>query len=141
MRIAFLLLFAACATGIPNIPTPEVDVAQEVGPAELSYPTGMVEFKYAFRIANQWSQPMTLIRVDVRTVNPAGGAYALEPRTYNFHETIPAGATKIVELWAHANAYGRGPRDAEPVSLRLVMHFDTPAGGYQTVVMREMPQM
>ena len=33
-----------------------------------------------------------------------------------------------------------GPREAEPVSMRAVVHFDTPAGTYQSVIMRELPQ-
>lgn len=138
-----LLFFAACATrpsSTPKVTEPDIVVAQEVGPAEVAYPIGPIDLKYAFRVTNNWTQPMTAIRVDLRTLNPSGGAYSLTPRSYNVRETIPPGESRTFEFWARGYSYGRGPREAEPVSLRAIVHFETPEGTYQSVIMRELPQ-
>ena len=123
-----------------NITEPDIDVAQEVGPQELNYPEGPMELKYDFRITNHWNQPMTVIRVDVQTLNPAGAAYSLRHDFYTVRATIPPGESGDVSFWAKGYGYGRGPRDAEPVTLRAVVYFETPAGTYQKVLMRELQQ-
>lgn len=142
---AAIFLIAGCTTqqsGKAKITDPEIDVAQEVGPAELNYPVGPIELKYGFRITNQWTQPMTAIRIEVSTVNPAvgGGSYALRHDFYNVRETIPPGETRIVSIWARGYAYGPGMRQNEPVTLRAIVYFQTPEGSFQKVFIRNLLQ-
>ena len=142
LTVAALILTAACATQ-PNkagITDPQIDIAQEVGPADLNFPVGPVEFKFDYRITNQWSQPMTVIRIAVSTSNPEGGAYSLRHDMYNVRETIPPGESRIVSFWAKGYSYGRSMRESEPVTLHTVVYFETPAGTYQKVLIREIPQ-
>lgn len=142
--VALLFLAAACASQSQKngakITDPVIEVEQEVGPYELNYPVGQIEFKYNFQITNRWSQPMTAVRVNVATLNPSGGAYQLRRDFYNVRETIPPGESRVVTFWAKGYSYGRGPRETEPVTMRAIVYFDTPAGTYQKVLMAELPQ-
>lgn len=147
-KIAFAALFlvTACASqqrsGTAEITEPAIEIAQEVGPAELNYPVGPIELKYDFRIGNQWTQPMTVIRVEVSTVNPAvaGGAYQLRHDFYNVRATIPPGEERVVSIWAKGYSFGRSLRENEPVTLRAIVYFETPAGSYQKVLIRNLSQ-
>lgn len=144
-KIAFAALFliAACATQkTSGIPEPDIDVAQEVGPAELNYPVGPIDVKYDFRVTNHWTKTMTVRRVEVSTVNSAaaGGAYALRHDFYNISGSIEPGQSAEFSFWAHAYSFGRSMRENEPVTLRAIVHFDTPDGPYQKVVIRNIPQ-
>jgi len=141
---AALFLIAACASqrNMPNVTEPEIDVGQEIGPAELNYPTGPIEVKFDFRIANHWTKPMTVTRIELSTVNAevSGGAYALRHDFYNVKQTIVPGDTIIIPIWAHAYSFGRNLREGEPVTIRSIVHFDTPDGPYQKVLIRNIPQ-
>jgi len=135
------LVVAACASSAnPKIPEPGVGIEQVVGPADLNYPYGPIEVKYNLGIQNNAPFPITLIRIDVATTNPAGGAYALRRDFYNFKETIPANSTRVIPFWAKAFSFGRGMRNTEPVTLRAIVYFNTPQGAYQKVFIRELSQ-
>lgn len=143
--IALLLFATACATQSQTnrgqkIADPAIEVEQEVGPAELNYPEGPIELKYDLQITNNWTQPMTVVRVNVATINPAGASYQLRRDFYNVRATIPPGDTRVVPFWAKGYSFGRGPRDTEPISLRLIVYFETPEGNYQKVMMTELQQ-
>ena len=115
-------------------------IHQLVGPAELNYPQGPIEVQYEFEIENNATVPLTLRRVRVSTVNPIGGAYRLVPRDYYMNKTIAPNTTEAVQVWARGYGFGRGPRDTEPVTLKGVAYFDTPAGYYNLPFQREMGQ-
>src|SRR5260221_5316925 len=78
------LLFAAACSSVSSGPRvkiiePNIGIRQVVGPAELGYPQGPIEVEYEFEIKNNSAEPLTLRKVHVQTVNPAGGAYSLRP--------------------------------------------------------------
>ena len=137
---AAVLAFACASQSGPKITPPTIEIEQEVGPYELNYPVGPIDLRYGFQITNNWSQPITVIRVNLSTSNPAGGAYALRRDYYNVRETIAPGQSRVVTVWAKGYSWGRGPREAEPVSLRAILYFETPVGSYQRVVMTELQQ-
>lgn len=146
MKNALLLLLSAivvagCASSnAAKIPEPTVEIEQVVGPAELNYPYGPFEVKYNLGVQNNATFPITLIRVDVATTGPAGGAYSLRREFYNFKEEIPPKSARIIPFWAHAYGWGRNLRETEPVSLRAIVYFNSPSGMFQKVFMRELSQ-
>jgi hypothetical protein len=154
MRRFLLLavLLAACSSSAPStsqtsgskskVPTPEIGIEQENGPMEQGFPYGAFEVKYALEIGNRADVPMTLKRITIQTVNPAGGAYTLRaPYDYYFNRAIPPKSAATVEFWAKAYGYGRSMRDTEPVTLKGVVYFQTADGYVNQVFIRELPQM
>jgi hypothetical protein len=118
---------------------PEIRIEQVVGPADLGYPGGSIDVQYEIQITNHSQEPMTLRRVDVRSVG--GGAYLLRPYTYHFNEKVTPGNFVAVRFWAHAyqaGAFGRG--STEPVTLRAILHFDSDSGPFQQILLKELTQ-
>jgi hypothetical protein len=143
ISLAFLTFAAGCSTSSskkPSIPEPNVAIEQLIGPRDLTYPEAPIEVQYAITIENRADIPLTLIRLDIRTVNPLGGAYVLQQNLYNFHQVIPPKSAHTVTFWAKAYSFGRGPRENEPVTVRGIVYFDSPSGATQKVFVRELSQ-
>jgi len=150
MKRALLLLvliglFASCATTKSNAPkaeiaSPGIGIEQVVGPRDLGYPYGQIEVKYNFAVQNNAAIPITLIRVDIQSENPGGGAYSLRRNFYNFHQEIPPNSIGVVTFWARAMGWGRGARETEPVTVRGVAYFESPSGTLQKIFIRELSQ-
>ena len=152
MRIllaAAALAAVACSSSGPavpkqkaEIPAPDFEIRQLVGPPELNYETGAIEVKFRLDIGNRGGIPMTLRRIEIRTVNPEGGAYTLDPshRAYYFNKTINAQEKASIDFWAKAYGYGRGSRENEPVTVRGTLYFETPNGYYNQVFVKEIGQ-
>lgn len=141
VAIAVAFVATACASGGGTgvrITDPEISIEHQVGPAQLNYPEGPFELQYAITITNRWTAPMTLTRVKVTSINVAGAAYSLRRDFYYVRATIAPGETRTSLFWAKATGYGRGARENEPITLRAIVHFETPAGTYQKVVMAEL---
>jgi len=97
LLIAAALVLAACSSSAPtapqqkaNVPDPDFEIRQIVGPAEQNYEEGPIEVKFRLDIGNRADVPITLARVEIITVNPPGGAYSLDTshRSYYFRKTI-----------------------------------------------------
>lgn len=125
-----------------QIPPPDLQIRQLVGPPELNYEEGAIEVKYRFEIGNRAEVPITLSRLEIVTVNPEGGAYTLDSRhrAYYFHRTINAHEHAAVDFWAKAYGYGRSSRENEPVTVRGTLYFETPSGYYDQVFVKEIGQ-
>ena len=145
-RLSLLILcatvLASCASSNSKtkIPEPAIGIEQEVGPSELGYPYGPIEVKYNMAVQNNAAETITLIRVDLQTINPAGGAYSLRREFHNFRQAIPPNSIGVVSFWARAFGWGRGARDTEPVSVRGIAYFESPSGTFQKIFMRELSQ-
>jgi hypothetical protein len=145
--LAALLFSTACSSSSSTgggahaqIIEPDLGVRQVVGPSELGFPQGPMEVKYEFIVKNNSSEPLTLRKVHVATVNPAGGAYSVRPRDYFLKQVIAPNTTGSVEVWVRAYGWGRGTRDSEPVTLKGVAYFDSPVGFVNKVFVRELGQ-
>jgi hypothetical protein len=125
-----------------EIPPPEFEIRQLVGPAELNYEEGAIEVKYRLDITDRADIPMTLSRLEIVTVNPEGGAYTLDAshRAYYFRKTINPHEHAVVDFWAKAYGYGRGARENEPITVRGTLYFQTPNGYYNQVFVKEIGQ-
>jgi len=142
LLILSLAILASCASSKSGtkIPEPEIGLEQEVGPAQLGYPYGPIEVKYNFAVQNNAPIAITLTRIDIQTINPAGGAYSLRRDLYNFKQQIPPNSVGVVTLWAKAFGWGRGLRENEPVSVRCIAYFESSGGAFQKVFLRELSQ-
>ncbi len=144
LALLAVVLFASCASSSgkpgPKIPEPGIGLEQVVGPAQLNYPYGPIEVKFSLAVQNNAPHPITLIRVDVGSLNPQGGAYSLRRDFYNFRETIPANGQAAVSFWAKAFSWGRSIRENEPVTIRGIVYFESPAGTFQKVFIRDLSQ-
>lgn len=152
MRIfiaAAVLAAVACSSSGPatpkqkaEIPQPDFEIRQLVGPPELNYEEGQIEVKYRLEISNRADVPITLSRLEIVTVNPEGGAYTLDPRhrAYYFRKPIPAHEHLGIDFWAKAYGYGRSTRENEPVTVRGTLYFETPNGYYNQVFVKEIGQ-
>jgi hypothetical protein len=138
--VLILALLAGCASKQAAITAPSVIFEQEAGPADVGFPEGPVDVKYNVQIQNNWSQPLTAVRVVVQSLNIPGGAYTLIREFHTINAVIPPGESRVVSFWAKATGYGRTMRTGEPVSIRAVVYFDTPIGTYQSVISQDLPQ-
>jgi hypothetical protein len=146
---AAALAVIACSSSGPaapkqkaELPPPDFEILQLVGPAQLNYEEGAIEVKYRLEIGDRADIPMTLSRMEIVTVNPDGGAYTLDRthRAYYFHKTINPHSQAAIDFWAKAYGYGRGSRENEPVTVRGTLYFETPNGYYNHVFVKEIGQ-
>jgi hypothetical protein len=145
-QIAVLALFlaAACSSfsdgAHAKLIEPNIEVRQLVGPAQLAYPEGPIEVQYQFIVQNNSSEPLTLRRVKLSTSNPMGGAYSIRPRDYSMNQTIAPNTVGTINVWVRAYGWGRGMREAEPVTLKGTAYFDTPVGYLTKFFIKEIGQ-
>jgi hypothetical protein len=143
-RAAILLAFIAfsCASGSSQAPSkePVIDLHQIVGPSNVQS-VGPFDVKYELRVANPSTEPITLRRFEIRSIN--GGSYVLVNNVpFTFNETIQPGSSSSVSLWAHAYAQVR-PNDfgsSEPVTLRGVASFQSGTRKFQKVFHKTLSQ-
>jgi hypothetical protein len=150
MRIliaAAAIALAACSSSAPatpkqnaQIPPPDFEIHQIVGPAELNYPEGNFDMKFRLDIGNRADVPITLSRVELVTVNPPGGAYSLYRRPYYLRTVINAHQIAAVDLWVKASSVGQSRRTNEPVTIRGTLYFDSPGGNLRHVFVKELSQ-
>src|SRR3982074_833949 len=132
LMLVVAAVLASCASSNQagskkKIPEPGSGIEQTVGPAQIGYPYGPIEVKYDLGVQNNAAETITLIRIDIQSINPGGGAYSLRHSFYNFRQPIPPNAIGVVSFWAKAFSWGRGIREAEPVSVRGVAYFESPS--------------
>lgn len=145
--VATVIALAACSSSAPatkkqnaQIPPPDFEIHQVVGPAQLDYPEGNFDMKFRLDIGNRADVPITLSQVQLVTVNPPGGAYSLDRRAYYFHNVIDAHQIASVEFWAKASSVGQSRRTTEPVTIRGTLYFESPGGNLRHVFVKELSQ-
>jgi hypothetical protein len=150
MKRALLLLAAASLTAACTTATkdknaslvkPELALEQLVGPSDLGYPAGRIDIQFALHVGNRSAQPLTVRRVEIGTISQ--GAYVLRRESFLFDKTIAPGTADAVTFWAKGYARGGGPTGfgaQEPVTVRAIVYFHTPAGPFQQVVVRDLGQ-
>lgn len=144
--LPLLVIAAACGSSKvssgprANLIEPLLEVRQVVGPPELGYPSGQIEVKFDVRIQNRSGEPITLKKLELSSSNPEGGAYTVIRRYYYFNKTIAPDAIESVTVWARAYGWGRGMREAEPVTLHGVAYYETAVGYLNQPFIREIGQ-
>jgi hypothetical protein len=129
--VAILLLLAGCATGgqdDANTPNVALHLAQEESAPSAFLYGGLVNVRYALSIANRTADPVTLTRIEVRTIS--SGAYAMRPTSTTINVEVPAGQEKTVPLSLWAQAPGGNFAAHEPVSIRATAYMTGPKGAF-----------
>jgi hypothetical protein len=99
--------------------------------------TGGLPVQYRVNVENRANTPITIKRIDV--VSIGAGAYNLRSTSAPFNERLNPGESRPVEFWAAASIDDPTILGANgPVTLRLTLHYDTPAGTQQTIVVQQV---
>lgn len=137
---ASLFVLAACASKPATTPVtrPEVTIVQTRGVVPAArYESGPITVKYAVRVANKAGQPITLKRIVAQSLGM--GAYTLSSTSRPFNATIAPDGYQDVEFWANAVAEPSTVVGANgPVTLRLILHFESAAGPFEDVVVQQV---
>jgi hypothetical protein len=126
--VPLVLLLAACATQRPAVnETPDFKVQVQKADAVLDRgtPVPVAEVKYRIRVTNRTPEPVTLKRVDVDSTSTDIFSHLA---TRNFDRIISPGQTEAVDCWVAALVLQANARKHPPVSIRMTMFLDTPAG-------------
>jgi hypothetical protein len=120
------------------VATPEIRIVQTRGiPAAASHVAGSIPVRYAVRVTNRATEPITIRNINAQSITE--GAYDLRPTSMPFNEEIAPGAHGEVEFWADAVVTNPSMLGANgPVTLRLIVHFDSPKGAFDEVVVRQV---
>jgi predicted component of type VI protein secretion system len=148
--LAAALLVSACAssdTDDNSSPTSHsgrvnVDIVQLTGPSEVQ-PQAPVDIQLGVGVQNISNDPVTIRRVEIQQVGR--GVWVIQPgaqRSFVFNKTVPARAEDEVSFWVHAYAItARGDvGDSEPVQLRVIVFFDSPAGNFREMKQKMLQQ-
>ena len=120
--VLFLFLLTACASATqddPNAPNVVLHLAQyESAPNAYLY-GGPVNVRYDLSIANRTKDPITLNRIEIRTVS--SGAYTIRPTSTPLNIDLSPGQEKTVplSLWASAVLASSG-NVATPMLTRML---------------------
>ncbi|HEY2324172.1 MAG TPA: hypothetical protein VGJ82_15040 [Thermoanaerobaculia bacterium] len=120
-----LLLFAACATRPVVNETPDFKVDVKKADSRMNRQTSVADTDYRIWITNKTEQPVRLDRVDVDSTSSDIFAHLA---TRHFDKVIAPGKTEAVDCWVAAFVFQADRRKHPPVSIRMTMYLDSPAG-------------
>ena len=134
--VSFLLLFAvACASGQGGgarpkaIAAPEIEVGLNHEPFFGSQSEAPASIDVIVR--NRAAEPIVLQRVELSS--PGMLQYSIYPIARDFRETVAAGDSKRVTLFA--TAVTRVARPTEPLTIRAVVFFEAQGARWREIVM------
>jgi hypothetical protein len=121
-----LLALGGCASSASDSSGPNLGIhlEQASGVPDMFYFRGPINLQYRLTVANPTATPVTLRRLDLRTIGP--GAYSIRTGSTPITQTIAPNGTTSVVLSAWGRATGGYLSSEEPVTLRGVAYFDTP---------------
>jgi hypothetical protein len=124
-----------------KVTPPDIMFIQLVGPADLSFPSGLIQVQYGMRVENKDDNIITLRSIELSSVGTEG-PYVLKRDTFFFGKKIAAAQSGDVIWWADAIARGNPfALDANaPVSVRATVFFETPHGTFRKVLFRDFAQ-
>jgi len=140
------LLITGCAssggTGLANMPEPDLVIAQTSSVANAArYEPGGVAVQLLVQITNKAKLPITLKRVETQSIGLGG--YSISEKmadnsAYPYDLLIPPNATRSVTFWMPglANTTVNGVNG--PVTLRMIANFESPAGHFRSIVIRQV---
>lgn len=141
MRVvtSLLLLAIGCSSAGRNQPTPVVAIhLEQRSQSDVLHFAGPVNLQYDLGVTNSSDQPLTLRRVELRTLG--SGAYTLRNESTSVNLSIPPGASvsRTISAWGYAR--GGDLAAQEPVTLRATAYFDGPGGSFVRMVSENITQ-
>jgi hypothetical protein len=138
-----MTLALGCASAAPQSKTaplnePEIHISQLSSVSEAArHMAGGLSVQYRIEIGNRANVPITVKRIEV--ISLGAGAYTLRPTSYPFDAHLNAGEATAVQFWVPANIDDPTIIGANgPVSIRLTMQYETPAGLTQAIVVQQV---
>lgn len=138
-----LMLVAGCASSSSNAQNDlanmvQVELGQVTNLSSTYYFAGPVSIQYQLGVRNNTGVPITLRRLQLRTISP--GAYALRTPTSTITANVPPGQSTVVNLSAWGRTSGNELSAQEPVSIQGTAYFDSPQGSFVKVFTTLIPQ-
>ena len=136
--VLFLITMAGCSSAGPD-QTPAVRIqVEQRSQSDVLHFAGPINLQYDIMVTNSSDQPLTLRRIELRTVG--AGAYSLRNDSTPVNLAIPPGGTvsKMINAWGYAR--GGNLAAEEPVTLRAIAYFDGPTGSFVRIVSENITQ-
>lgn len=130
LAVALVCLTAApaLAAGKAQLLQPTLEIEQVGGLPAMTQHTGPVVVQYEVTVHNPSQEPITLQRVELRTVNPVS-SYRLRYESRPYDVKIDAGSSAVVTFTALATARGGLVGSQTPVNLNGSAVFSSAEGG------------
>ena len=125
LLIPVLLLAAGCATRAVVNETPDFKVDVKKADSRLNRETSVADVEYRIWITNKTAEPVKLQRVDIDSTSSDIFSHLA---TRHFDKIIAPGRTESIDCWVAALVFQADRRKHPPVSMRMTMYLDTPAG-------------
>jgi hypothetical protein len=129
--LAAVLFLAGCASSAdedPNAPKITLHLEQvDTGGNPFTF-SGPVTVQFVLTSSNTTSDPVTLNRIEIRTVS--SGAYSISPITTNLNLQLGPGQTQqsMISVWGYAR--GGHLFSEEPVTVRGTAYLTGPKGPF-----------
>lgn len=136
---SILLALGSCASSAKLTRVePAIAVVQTSTNPFLMEQGGQLAVVYMMAIRNTTSEPITLTRLEMKTIG--GGPYLLRGTPVTFHRSIAPGKTAKVRFSMWAWSPGGRTVAAEPVVLSGLVWFDSPSGSFSTRFLQRIRQ-
>jgi len=134
----FLIGCASAARDKAPSSEPEILITQLSNVAEVArHISGGISVQYRVDITNRAKDPITIKRIDV--ISLGAGAYTLRPTSTPFNVHLNPGESQALQFWASAFIDDPTILGANgPVTLRVTVNYDTPAGSTQSIVVQQV---
>ena len=129
VRFVLFALFAGCATS--TAPDVSVRIEQLTTFSDLRF-AGPINVEYRVAVSNATDAPVTLVRLELRTVGPA--AYVLREPAMPLRLAVPAKSSASAVVTARGAALGGNAQSKEPPTVRATAYFDGAAGAFTRTV-------
>jgi hypothetical protein len=129
------LLLAGCASGPaedPNAPNITLHLSPYQDALNDYRFSGPVNIQFALSMTNTSNQPVTLDRIEIRTVG--SGAYTIRPTTTSINVNLGPGESRSMPISVWGYARGGQMSSTEPVTLRGTAYLRGPAGPFVRLV-------
>jgi hypothetical protein len=126
-----VILLTACSSATPddaNAPNVSLHITQEDSAPNAYLYGGAVNVRYSLSVANRTKDPVTLTRIEIRTVS--SGAYTIPPTSTPINIDLAPGQEKTIPLSLWANARGGNLSAHESVTLRATAYLTGPSGPF-----------
>ena len=137
--ILLLLTLTGCSSGAGSAQTPAVSLQiEQRNQSEVLHFAGPISLQYDVLVSNSSDQPLTLRRIELRTIG--SGAYSLRNESTPMNLAIPPGGevSKTISAWGYAR--GGNLAAEEPVTLRAIAYFEAPSGSFVRMVSEVITQ-
>jgi hypothetical protein len=128
--VLILLLLTACASAPDdaNAPNVSLHLAEYESFSNAYLYGGLVNVRYSLSVANRTKDPVTLTRIEIRTIG--SGAYTIRSTSTPINVDLAPGQEKTIPLSLWANARGGQLAAHEPVNLRAAAYMTGPSGAF-----------